>query len=77
MTGELAVDFDAETQSLTALNAAAYRIAGVATCQIDKERTRYLCRLAPIESVRPEALRTQFLQLVTDENVRESLRAKT
>jgi len=77
MRGEFVVDFDVATQTLTALNAAAYRLAGTATCQIDREGARYLCRLSPIGNESADALRVQFLQLVTDENVRESLRTKT
>ena len=40
MAAEVRVDFDAAAQSLSALNAAAYRLIGTATCQIDKEGAR-------------------------------------
>jgi His-Xaa-Ser system protein HxsD len=75
---EVTVDFDAATHSLSALNAAAYRLIGTATCQIDKRGDRFICRLNPPgQSDDADSLRSRYLQLVTDENVRESLRAKT
>ena len=77
MAAEVRVDFDAAAQSLSALNAAAYRLIGTATCQIDEEGARYVCRLIPAAQLDPESLRRRFLQLVTDENVRENLSAKT
>jgi His-Xaa-Ser system protein HxsD len=77
MAAEIAVDFDAATQSLTALNAAAYRLLGTATCQIDKNGSRYVCRLSSIGQLDSERLRSRFLELVNDENVREQLSAKT
>jgi His-Xaa-Ser system protein HxsD len=82
MAADICVDFDAGTQSLTALNAAAYRLMGTATCQIDKLGSRYVCRLTSATTKREkedglESLRLRFLDLVTDENVREALRTKT
>jgi His-Xaa-Ser system protein HxsD len=74
---EVVVDFDAATQSLSALNAAAYRLVGTAACQIDKASGRYLCRLTPSGNLDGDGVRSRFLDLVTDENVRENLRAKT
>jgi hypothetical protein len=77
MAAEVTVDFDAATQSLSPLNAAAYRLVGTATCQIDKSGARYICRLTPTGQLEPDILRSRYLELVTDENVREALRAKT
>lgn len=77
MRGELVVDFDATTQSLSALNAAAYRLIGIATCQTARDGEHLRCRLSPTGSESLDTLRIQFLQLVADENVRESLRART
>jgi His-Xaa-Ser system protein HxsD len=74
---EIIVDFAAVAQSLSALNAAAYRLLGVATCQIDKSGDRYICRLHPTANIDLKALRARFFALVTDGNVRENLRAKT
>ena len=80
---EVAVDFDAGIQSLEALEAAAYRLIGTATCQIDRTGDRYLCRL--VSSVNPakgpvigrDELREGFLNLVADENLRMRLAQKT
>jgi His-Xaa-Ser system protein HxsD len=77
MAVEVTVDFDPATQSLSALNAAAYRLVGIATCQIDKRGDRYICRLTSSGRLDHESLRSEYLGLVTDENVREGLRAKT
>jgi His-Xaa-Ser system protein HxsD len=77
MAAETAVDFDAATQSLTALKAAAYRLIGTAACQIDKTGSRYVCRLSSAGQMDPERLRVRFIELVSDENVREHLSTKT
>jgi His-Xaa-Ser system protein HxsD len=77
MVGEIIVDFATATQPLSALNAAAYRLLGVATCQIDQSGDRYICHLHPTANIDQETLRGRFLALVTDENVRENLRART
>ena len=74
---EVVVDFDAATHSLSALNAAAYRLIGIAACQIDVSGGRYICRLTPSGQLDADSLRSRYLELVTDENVRESLRSKT
>jgi hypothetical protein len=47
---EVAVDFDSSVQSLGALDAAVYRLIGMATCQIDRVGDRYVCRLTPSAS---------------------------
>jgi His-Xaa-Ser system protein HxsD len=74
---EFTVDFDAGTQSLSALRGAAYRLLGMAACQIEQTGTRYVCRLTPTAQIDSDAVRLRFLNLVTDENTRESLRART
>jgi His-Xaa-Ser system protein HxsD len=80
---DLVVEFGAGVQSLGALQAAAYRLIGTATCQIDQVSDRFVCRLTPINnpikkmSSDSEALKTQFLDLVTDENLRERIAART
>lgn len=76
---DVVIDFSSSTQSLEALQEAAYRLIGQATCQIDEADGRYICRLA---SCRPELdggeeLRTHFLNLVTDENLREKVGRET
>jgi His-Xaa-Ser system protein HxsD len=79
------VEFDAGIQSLAALEAAAYRLIGTATCQIKRTDGRFICDLA-VQSGKtanerlpdnPDALKSHFLYLVTDENLRARLAAKT
>ena len=80
---ELAVDFDSSIQSLAALDAAAYRLIGAATCRIDRVGDRYVCRLAPTTNPKKSAalsaddLKERFLNLVTDENLRIRVSEKT
>lgn len=79
---EILVEFDRSTQSIGALREAAYRIIRDASCQIDVVGDRYLCRLTPKQqrsstSVGEEGLREHFLDLVTDENLREKVAAET
>jgi len=77
---EVAVDFDSSVQSLSALDAAAYRLIGIATCRIDRVEGRYVCRLAP--SANPQKgvvlssddLKERFLNLVADEKLAGSRR---
>src|SRR4051812_11012822 len=80
---EVAVDFDSSIQSLSALDAAAYRLIGMATCQIDRTGDRYVCRL--VSSANPakgaalssDELKERFLSLVTDENLRARVSERT
>jgi His-Xaa-Ser system protein HxsD len=78
---ELLVEFDRSTQGIGALREAAYRIIREASCQIEVEGERYRCRLSPKESSlstrQRDALRWHFLDLVTDENLREKIAAET
>jgi His-Xaa-Ser system protein HxsD len=80
---EVAVDFDSSVQSLGALDAAAYRLIGTATCRIDQVGDRYVCRLAPSANpqkgiaLSPDDVRERFLNLVTDENLRTRVAEKT
>jgi His-Xaa-Ser system protein HxsD len=80
---DLVVEFGAAVQSLGALQAAAYRLIGTATCEIDQVADRLVCRLTPVTNSHKKAtfdlapLRTQFLDLVTDENLRERIAART
>jgi His-Xaa-Ser system protein HxsD len=82
MAPEIVVEFDAATHSLSALRAAAYRLIGTAACRIEQQAGRYLCYLTVRDDKRRHRtdepdLRSQFLDLVTDENLREQLTAKT
>jgi His-Xaa-Ser system protein HxsD len=83
MRDNAVLEFDCNVQSLSALQAATYRLIGTATCQIEKLGDRWKCHLvlrpptpgtAPADS---EGLRARFLDLVADENMRESIAAKT
>ena len=80
---EVAVDFDSSVQSLAALDGAAYRLIGTATCRIDRVGDRYVCRLAPSgnpkkdAALNPDDLKERFLNLVTDENLRARVAEKT
>ena len=79
----VAVDFDSSIQSLSALDAAAYRLIGSATCQVDRAGDRYICRL--VSSGNPQKgavlssdeLKERFLYLVADENLRIRIAEKT
>jgi His-Xaa-Ser system protein HxsD len=77
------VDFDASIQSLKALEAAAYRLIGTATCQIENINGRFVCHLATRDGPSrlvlsdADALKAHFLDLITDENLRARLEEKT
>ena len=77
---EILVKFDRATQSIGALREAAYRIVREASCQIDAAGDAYLCRLTPKrgqDPVEEVGLREHFLDLVTDQNLREKVAAET
>jgi His-Xaa-Ser system protein HxsD len=75
---DIVVDFSASMQSLGALQEAAYRLIGHAACQIDEAEGRYVCQLSPSQSqLQGDELRSYFLNLVTDENLREKVRGET
>ena len=79
----IVVDFDSSVQSLGALDAAAYRLIGMATCQIDRVGARFVCRLTRSTSLQKrdalsdDDLRERFLNLVVDENLRNRVAEKT
>lgn len=80
---EIAVDFDSSVQSIEALDAAAYRLIGTATFQVDRAGDRYVCRLVSSTNpqkravLSPDELRERFLYLVADENLRARVAEKT
>ena len=77
---DLIVEFRKRDQSLAALREAAYRLIGDGSCQIESSEDGYLCRLAPQPSPGrgPQIdLKGRVLDLVTDENLREQIAAKT
>jgi His-Xaa-Ser system protein HxsD len=77
MPGGVVVEFDCSVQSLSALQAATYRLIGSATCQIEKVGDRWHCHLDAQSAAPPSDLRVRFLDLVADENMRERIAAKT
>jgi His-Xaa-Ser system protein HxsD len=82
-TADLVVEFGAAVQSLGALQAAAYRLIGTATCRIDRVADRFVCRLTPVSNpikkitIESATLEAHFLDLVTDENLRERIALRT
>ena len=75
---DVIVDFSASSQSLGALQEAAYRLIGRASSHIDQADGRYVCRLSPAQpQFQGDELRSHFLNLVTDENLREKVRIET
>lgn len=75
---ETVVEFSASTQSLDALKEAAYRLMDQATCHLDEAEGRYLCRLqSTAPGITDDELRVRFLNLVTDENLREKVGRET
>jgi His-Xaa-Ser system protein HxsD len=78
----IVIEFDARTQSLDALRAAAYRLIGIATCKIDATDASFVCHLSSrpaknATSPDSETLRDSFLDIVADENLRERVNVKT
>jgi His-Xaa-Ser system protein HxsD len=77
-TSDIVLDFSASLQSLGALQEAAYRLIGQAACLIDEANGRYVCRLSPSQpQLQGDELRIHFLNLVTDENLREKVNRET
>jgi His-Xaa-Ser system protein HxsD len=73
---EIVVEFGS-VQPIDALREAAYRLIGEASCLIDTVGDRHICRLTPKGRRSDEDIRTRFLDLVTDENLREKVTAQT
>ncbi len=71
--------FSRSTQSLTALREASYRLIGVASTKIDATDENYVCSLSsdPKQKISDSELSARFLDLVTDENLREQIEQKT
>lgn len=74
---DVVVEFSSTVQSLGALQEAAYRLIGHGTCHIDEADGRWVCRLSPTEQLYGPELRSYFLTLVTDENLREKVHRET
>ncbi|WP_310784550.1 hypothetical protein [Mycobacterium sp. Z3061] len=75
---DIVVEFNVSLQNLGALQEAAYRLIGQAACQIDEVDGRFVCRLSPSQHwLQGDELRSYFLNLVTDENLREKIGRET
>ena len=78
MADPITVEFDGGVHTVDALNAAAYRLIDAASCHIEANDKKLICRLMPKDGVKadPETIRHRFLDYVTDESVRERLATK-
>jgi len=76
---EIGVEFLKRDQPIGALKEAAYRLIGTASCQIQSTEDRYVCLLSPTEVRKSSAvdIKARFLDLVTDENLREKIEEQT
>jgi hypothetical protein len=66
------VEFDVALHSVSAQNAVAYRIIGMASCQIEKIGPKYVCHLTALAGAD-----LHFIDLATDESLRERLSERT
>ena len=79
----LIVEFSVAGQSGDALRSAAYRLIGIATSKIDQKEDRWICELTPVPSAHGKAalsleqVQARFLDLITDENLRERIAGRT
>jgi His-Xaa-Ser system protein HxsD len=76
---EIVVEFAAASQGVAALRAAAYRLIGQASARIETHGDVHHCRLevAPRSRIAEPELRARFIDLVTDENLREQIASST
>lgn len=75
----ITVSFSSTVQELGALQEAAYRLIGTATCIIDEAGGYYHCTLEPNPHVKldDQLLRARYCDLVTDENLRAKISTET
>ena len=71
------VRFDRSIQHLEPLQEAAYRLIGMASCQVEPEGSEFVCLLTPADGTDQDAVCARFLDLVTDENIRARVSART
>jgi His-Xaa-Ser system protein HxsD len=76
---DIVVEFESSSQSVEALREAAYRVIADASCLIDTVDGRHICRLTPKNGAGRDRdeIRSRFLDLVTDQNLREKVSAET
>ena len=78
MQADFDVQLDSTVYSLDVINSAAYRLISEASCTIATQSGAYLCHLTLKDPKGDaEAIRRQFIDLVTDESVRERLDLQT
>jgi His-Xaa-Ser system protein HxsD len=83
MSENVIVGFKADAQDRAALDAAAYRLIGTASCHIEMVGDSWICELTSnppspaVSSLSADELRARFLDLVTDENLRERIAGRT
>jgi His-Xaa-Ser system protein HxsD len=79
VTSDIFLEFKRSDQSQTALRAAAYRLIGEGSCLIESTEIGFRCIITPTARRGKSAgdLRARFLDLVTDENLREQIAAQT
>jgi His-Xaa-Ser system protein HxsD len=80
MAQSVKVEFCCEAQDLGPLQVAAYRMIGSCTCEITKRTDHWHCVLTPTARGAQndfDFLREQFLNFVTDENLRARIAQKT
>ena len=73
------IEFDRETQNLAPIQEAAYKFLNFGSCHITRKQQKLVCTLAPRPGTKAtkEQLRSKFLDLVTDENLRETIAGQT
>ncbi|MCV0387083.1 MAG: hypothetical protein K5821_11720 [Nitrobacter sp.] len=72
------VEFDGAAYSLASLNAAAYRLIGIASCRIETAGDRVVCHLLPVNPTEDSLKLVGLLtDLANDEQLRERLAAQT
>lgn len=79
---ETLVEFDRSIQSIGPLREAAYRLIGLASCKLETAGDHYVCRLLLNDGpggrdLGEQGLRQRFIDLVTDENLREKVSNET
>jgi His-Xaa-Ser system protein HxsD len=79
---EILIEFDRTIQHAGPLREAAYRLIGLASCTLETAGDQYICRIEPNENegtrtLGAQGLRQRFIDLVTDENLREKISAET
>ena len=79
---EVLVKFDRAIQNDGPLREAAYRLIGLASCIVEIDGDRYVCRLQLNGSegahrIGDQELRQRFIDLVTDENLRAKISEET